>query len=115
MGIIIGDTIELSNGLRATNTYGTIGAETLTITKDRIDNIIDEVNGGETISPRVRFTLRGRGSIWASKDLRNQYRPKLKTENIQIHYDDYTFLSQNVYTLLYNQWKTNYTTVTDDI
>ena len=35
MGIIIGDTIELANGLNATNTYGTIGTETVSITKER--------------------------------------------------------------------------------
>jgi 3'-phosphoadenosine 5'-phosphosulfate sulfotransferase len=115
MGIIIGDTIELANGLNATNTYGTIGAETVSITKERIDNMTRDENGEETNSYTFRFRLRGRGVIWASKDFRNQHRPKLKHENIQVNFDDDTFLTQNVYTLLYNQWKTNYTTVTDDL
>ena len=114
MGIIIGDTIELANGLNATNTYGTIGTETISVTKERIEERSDE-NGGNNISYRFRFSLRGRGVIWSSKDFRNQYRPKLKHENIQIYYDDDTFLTENLYTLLYNQWKTNFTTVTDDL
>jgi len=115
MGIIIGDTIELANGLNATNTYGTIGTETISVTKERIEDARSDENGGDNISYRFRFSLRGRGVIWSSKDFRNQYRPKLKHENIQIYYDDDTFLTENLYTLLYNQWKTNFTTVTDDL
>lgn len=115
MGIIIGDTIELANGLNATNTYGTIGTETITVTKERLEDIRSDENGVDNISYSFRFSLRGRGVIWSSKDFRNQYRPKLKHENIQIYYDDDTFLTENLYTLLYNQWKTNFTTVTDDL
>jgi hypothetical protein len=115
MGIIIGDTIELANGLNATNTYGTIGTESISVTKERLEDVRSDENGDDNISYRFRFSLRGRGVIWSSKDFRNQYRPKLKHENIQIYYDDDTFLTENLYTLLYNQWKTKFTTVTDDL
>jgi hypothetical protein len=115
MGIIIGDTIELANGLNATNTYGTIGTETVSVTKERLEEVRSDENDSDNISYTFRFSLRGRGVIWASKDFRNQYRPKLKHENITIYFDNDTFLTQNLYTLLYNQWKTNYTTVTDDL
>ena len=116
MGIIIGDTIELQNGLSVTNSYGSIGYETVTVTKQRNDSveINEETNEGTTTST-YSFILRGRGVIWATKELRNTHRPKLKHENISVTYTDDTFLSQNIYTLLYNQWKTNFTTVTDDL
>jgi hypothetical protein len=117
MGIIIGDTIELQNGLSVTNSYGSVGYETVTVTKQRNDSMeINEETGEETIKTTTyNYILRGRGVIWATKELRNGHKPKLKHENIAITYDDDTFLSQNVYTLLYNKWKTNYTTVTDDL
>lgn len=116
MGIIIGDTIELSNGLTTTNSYGSIGFETVSVTKQRDDSI--ETNGEnreETTISTYKYILRGRGVIWTNKELRNKLKPKIKHENITITYEDDSFLSQNIYTLLYNQWKKNYTTVTDDI
>ena len=116
MGIIIGDTLELTNGLTVTNSYGSVGFETVTVTKQRNDSIeINEETGEETTTTTYNYILRGRGVIWATKELRNTLKPKLKHENISITYDDDSFLSQNIYTLLYNQWKTNFTTVTDDL
>jgi len=115
MGITIGDNIELSNGLSVTNAYGSIAYETVTLTKERLYDTTITENGEENVNYTYRFSLRGRGVIWVSKDVRNQNKPKLKHENIQIHYDDDTFLSQNIYTLLYNEWKKKYTTVTDDV
>ena len=116
MGIIIGDTLELTNGLTASNSYGSLGFETVTVTKQRNDSIeINEETSEETTTTTYNYILRGRGVIWATKELRNTLKPRLRHENITLTYDDDTFLSQNIYTLLYNQWKTNFTTVTDDL
>ena len=115
MGIIIGDTIELQNGLSVANSYGSVGYESVTSQNKNDTTEINEETGEETTTTTYNYILRGRGVIWATKELRNQLKPKLKHENIAITYDDDTFLSQNVYSLLYNQWKTNFTTVTDDL
>lgn len=119
MGILIGDTITLRNGLTCENTYGCIASDTVNIRKEVSTVTTQEVSeeGGETINETTttRYILSGRGVIWATKEMRNDRSPKLKYDNLEISYDDTSFLSNNVYTLLYTKWKENFTSVTDDI
>ena len=127
MGIIIGDTIELESGLTAQNTYGCIGNESVVVNKIRIpiysetvDEVTDE-NGLITVSPQTitgyteTYQLSGRGVIWVNKEKRTSNSRNLKYEDLNITYTDSTFLSSNLFTLLYTKWKENFTTVTDDI
>ena len=121
MGILIGDTITLRNGLTCENTYGCIASDTITINKeiDVVTTTVEpEEEGGESITTTettTKYILRGKGVIWTTKELRDNLSPKLKFEFIELSYDDPSFLSNNVFTLLYNKWKENFTTVTDDI
>lgn len=122
MGIIIEDTIELNNGLSAQNTYGCIGNESVVVNK-RLQPIYSETNidedettSGQTITGYTGiYQLSGRGIIWVNKEKRQNSPLHLKYEDIIITYTDSTFLSSNLYTLLYSKWKENFTTVTDDI
>ena len=122
MGIIIEDTIELNNGLSAQNTYGCIGNESVVVNK-RLQPIYSETNidedettSGQTITGYTGiYQLSCRGIIWVNKEKRQNSPLHLKYEDIIITYTDSTFLSSNLYTLLYSKWKENFTTVTDDI
>jgi hypothetical protein len=121
MGILIGDTLTLRNGLTCENTYGCIASDTVSIRKEVSTLTIAEAaeGGDETTEPNtettVRYILSGKGVIWATKEMRNNYSPKLKYDNLAISFDDTSFLSNNVFTLLYTKWKENFTSATDDI
>lgn len=126
MGILIGDTLTLRNGLTCENTYGCIASDTVSIKKEVITltTIAGAAEGGDetteqntetTTTTTIRYILSGKGVIWATKEMRNNYSPKLKYDNLEISYDDTSFLSNNVFTLLYTKWKENFTSVTDDI
>ena len=124
MGILIGDTLTLRNGLTCENTYGCIASDTVSIRKEvsTQTTIAETAEGGdETTGPNTetttttRYILSGKGVIWATKEMRNNYSPKLKYDNLAIYYDDTSFLSNNVFTLLYTKWKENFTSATDDI
>lgn len=120
MGIIIGDTIQLNNGLTVQNSYGSIGGDTVSVNKRRHPIYESEGEGVgaevETIKGYTEtYQLSGRGVIWVNKEKRTNNSANIKYENINIDYNDSTFLSSNLYTLLYSKWKDNFTTVTDDI
>lgn len=122
MGILIGDTLTLRNGLTCENTYGCIASDTVSIRKEviTVTTTSEAAEGGdETTEPNttttIRYRLSGKGVIWATKEMRNNYSPKLKYDNLEIYYDDTSFLSNNVFTLLYTKWKENFTSATDDI
>jgi hypothetical protein len=108
MGIIIGDTITLDNGLTAQSTYGSFGDSILTLEKSRISTL-DE-NNTEVITYEYRLSCKG--SIWSSKEYRDALKPKLHAENISIVVQP-SQLNSNLYTILYTNWKSKYTTVTD--
>lgn len=109
MGINIGDTLQLINGLTAKNTYGCIENNSINIFKKIV------TGGNNNNSYTVKFVLQAVGSIWANKGIRNSNGSIIKNTNIKIEYENDTFLNQNVYGLLYAKWKEDYTTVTDDI
>lgn len=122
MGIIIGDTIELNNGLSVQNAYGCIGANSIVINKIK-DPVYEQVTTTEGEDPIFtstitgytdRFTLEGNARVWINKEKREESNSFLFSKNILINYTDSSFLDSNVYTLLYNKWKEDYTTTTDD-
>ena len=108
MGIIIGDTINLDNGLSAQNTYGSFGESQLTVEKNQ--DMRNEENNNESITNEYRVFCKG--SIWASKEYRDNSRVRIHAENINIRISS-SELNGNLYGLLYNKWKSKYTTVSD--
>lgn len=124
MGIIIGDTIELNNGLSVQNAYGCIGANSIVINKIK-DPVYEQVTttegeGGDPIFTSTitgytdRFTLEGNARVWINKEKREESNSFLFSKNILLNYTDSSFLDSNVYSLLYTKWKEDYTTTTDD-
>ena len=103
MGILINDTITLSNGLQANNTYGSLYATDIHITREGFED-----NQTEHI-----LNIIARCSIWISRAYREQNRPALKSNIINITVPLDTFLSSNLFTLLYDAWKTQFSSTTD--
>ena len=97
MGIIINDTITLNNGLTASTIYCSFGDDEIFIKK----------NNGE-------YYIEGHYKIWFNKDYRTDGKHFLDTGMILVKITS-NDLSSNLYTLMYNELKTNYTSTTDDL
>ena len=114
MGIIIGDTITLDNGLSAQNTYGSFGESVLTVEKNLypVENTTNEE--GETIDQNTTsdFRVTCKGNIWTTKQYRDNSNPRIHAVNISINVQS-SDLNSNLYGLLYSSWKSKYTTVSD--
>ena len=95
MGITIGDTLTLHSGLTATNTYGSFGLSEITIEK----------NGSS-------YFVTGKGRIWVNESAKNSSKPPITGMNVSVTINE-SQLSGNLYSILYTQWKTNYTSVSD--
>ena len=95
MGITIGDTITLHSGLTANNSYGSFGKSELIIEKVGSDYLV---------------TCKGR--IWANQTARNNNKSQIFSKNVSITINS-SQLSGNFYSLLYTQWKSNYSSVSD--
>ena len=108
MGIIIGDTLTLDNGLTANNTYGSFGEGQLIVEKNRVVTV-DE-NNDETATYDYRVSCKG--SIWANKQYRDDTRERIHAQNISVTISS-SELDGNLYVLLYTNWKSKYTTVSD--
>ena len=108
MGIIIEDTITLDNGLTANNTYGSFGESELTLKKNEVITL-DESNNETTT---YEYKVACKGIIWSSKQFRDNTRTRIHAENVSITLQS-SQLNSNLYALLYNSWKTKYTTVSD--
>lgn len=104
MGILIQDTISLDNGLSANNTYGSFGDSTLSVEKITLDPEIDNHNRN--------FRVTCRGSIWTSKEYRDTLKPRIKTVSIRVDIEE-SQLGSNLYQILYTNWKSMYTNVSD--
>ena len=81
MGIIIGDTISLVNGLSAQNTYGSFGDSQLII--EKVPELIDDGNN-ITSSSTPSYLLSCKGAIWTSQDYRNSLKTKIDAVNISM-------------------------------
>jgi len=100
MGIIINDTITLNNGLTASTIYCSFGEGEIRIEKNR-DNTSE-------------YDISGHYTIWVSKDFRTNDKPCLDAGNISLKVTS-SDLNSNIYTLLYNELKTKYTSTTDEL
>ena len=108
MGFIINDNITINNGLSITNAYAAIGHNTIKLRK------LSEPGINPTESDPV-YSLFGLGFIWSNKEYRNMG-GKSKVDRYLINIDlTSSQLGSNLYELLYNEWKSIYTSVTDDL
>ena len=110
MGIIIGDTITLNNGLTVTNTYCSFGNSKISLRKN-INNTYD--SSGNIVS-NINYTLYCNYCIWINKTYRLNNNVILESYNIN---KDITSsdLNTNLYSILYTEIKSKYTSTTDDI
>ena len=116
MGIIIGDILKLNNGLTAKNTYGSIGSESIEIRKETINNHNIDNETDQIIETHInKYYVSGYGRIWVSKDFRKGNKGVLLADNIRLSFDDTSFLNENIFKLLYDEWKKKYSNVTDDL
>jgi hypothetical protein len=98
MGIIIEDTITLSNGLSASNVYCSFYGSEISLEKDRNNS--------------SNYSLRGSACIWFNQLYRNESKPILDRVNVNVTITK-SQLDTNVYTHLYTALKLKYTTTTN--
>ena len=100
MGIIIGDTITLSNGLTVQNAYASFGNTEVQVRKDENNN--------------SQYILESHYHIWVDKNNRTNNKSIIDAGNVRktITASD---LNSNLYTILYTEMKSNFTTTTDEI
>jgi hypothetical protein len=105
MGVILNETITLSNGLTATNPYASIGENDIRVEK-RVDKERnhDPVTDVETVTTTTKYILHGRFTMWVSQALRANGSRDIGSLSINVESD--TPLTGNVYDLLYNKLKT---------
>ena len=108
MGLIIGDTISLDNGLTAQNTYGSFGDSILKLEKSKVSSFNEE----NTEVIKYEYILSCKGYIWSSKEYRDALKPQIKGENIRITIQP-SQLDSNLYGILYSNWGSKYTVVSD--
>ena len=101
MGVIIGETITLTNGLTVTNPYAAVAENELRIVK-RV---------GETTSI-TKYIIKCRFNMWASRELRASGSKDIGYVLVELEPD--TPPTGNIYDLLYNKLKTM-KTCTDSI
>jgi hypothetical protein len=105
MGVIIDETITLSNGLTATNPYASLGENDIRVEK-RVDEDmnIDPETHVETVKTTTKYFLSGSFNMWVSQALRASGSRDIGGFDVTIESD--TPLTGNVYDLLYNKLKT---------
>jgi|TARA_B110000240_G_scaffold11258_1_gene11867 hypothetical protein len=107
MGIIINDIITFNNGIKQTDCYCSIHDNMIDITKNNENN---------THTNQKKYNVISSYNIWASKDARNNNLILLDRKNISLNLDANELETNvNLFTLLYNKIKSDYTNYTDDI
>ena len=102
MGITINDELTFNHGLTNSNSYGSFGVSELHIHKS-----LDANN--QTI-----FVLTCEGRVWVSKEFRDSNAgSSLQRDRITLNITP-DQLNGNLYVLLYNEWKNQFTSVNDD-
>jgi hypothetical protein len=111
MGIIIGDTLTLHNGLTVSNTYGSLHNSSIQIEKsNRHHDLSEEEESSDKI------TINAHGSIWVNKTYREKLSsPTVSSHRIIIQTTIGELKSTDIYTILYDEWKKTYEMVSDDI
>ena len=98
MGITIVDTITLTNGLSASNTYASFYDQLITINQTG--------NNDDT------YNLRGEAKIWINQTYRTNGSPHI--EKVIVYCSNVAAVDMtNPYTLLYTQFKSHYTSTFD--
>lgn len=93
MGVIINETITLSNGLNVTDPYASLFTNDIRIEK-RV----------EKVSTTTKYTLDGCFCMWVNKDMRNDNKGSIG--HIPVRIESTTPFTGNVYDTLYNKLKT---------
>ena len=107
MGIIINDTLTLTNGTTATNTYASFKDSEIKIQK----YYTNQINQNDITN--YKFYLKSLYTIYINKEYRLQNKPFLEIKKISFKITS-SDLSIDPYILLYNHLKTLYTNTTDD-
>jgi hypothetical protein len=113
MGVILNETITLSNGLTITNPYASVGENDIRVEK-RVDkrSSRDPETDVETVPTTTKYILEGRFTMWVSQALRASGSRGIGGFGVSVESE--TPLTGNVYDLLYNKLKTM-KTCTDSI
>lgn len=108
MGIIINDTLTLTNGTTATNTYASFKDSEIKIQK----YYTNQINQNDITN--YKFYLKSLYTIYINKEYRLENKQFLERKSIffEITSSD---LQIDPYVLLYNKLKTLYINTTDDI
>ena len=110
MGLLITDTITLDSGLQASNTYASIGTENIRITK---------INGKTAHDPPAlyQYVAETKINIWVSQEKAKEGSPVsiLKTYHVLVNKEGGEPFDDNVYKLLYIQFKNQYGLTCEDV
>ena len=105
MGVILNETITLSNGLTVTNPYASMGENDIRLEKRvRGERNRDPETDVETVTTTIKYVLDGRFTMWVSQALRASGSRDIGGFGVSIESE--TPLTGNVYELLYNKLKT---------
>ena len=103
MGITILDEITLTNGIKITNSYGSLGLNNIKIRKLSADS----------------FKITSLAYIWVNQTKRNEEVNNGMDPRFVCHKQTIDFnitaseLTSNLYTLVYDQWKLKYSNTTN--
>ncbi len=98
MGITINDSLALSIGITQANTYSSIGNNDVTISPSSTQSL--------------DYDVRGFARVWIDKASRDLDRPIVHATNVSVGITKGQ-LDENLYTLLYTELKTQYTSTSD--
>jgi hypothetical protein len=105
MGVILNETITLSNGLTVTNPYASVGENHIRVEKQvNEERNLDYETDVETVTTTTKYILEGRFTMWVSQVLRASGSRDIGGFGVTIESE--TPLTGNVYDLLYNKLKT---------
>ena len=117
MGVIINETITLSNGLTVNNPYASVGQSGIKVGK-KVENRTSIETDPETdettttTTTTTKYIVQGCFTMWVTPELRVS--DSRDIGGIQVQVDSDTPATGNVYELLYNKLKTM-KTCTDSI
>lgn len=103
MGVIINETITLSNGLNVTDPYASLFTNDIRMEK-RVEEVRNYVTEAMEISTTTKYTLDGCFHMWVNKDMRNDNKGSIG--HIPVRIESTTPFTGNVYDTLYNKLKT---------
>ena len=105
MGVILNETITLSNGLTVTNPYASVGENDIRVEKRvRGERNRDPETDVETVTTTTKYILEGRFTMWVSQALRVGGSGDIG--GIQVEVESETPPTVNIYELLYKKLKT---------